>query len=248
MIALLSDFQETAYAGVVKAVIYSENPKANIVDIQHNILPQNILQAAWILKTSYLFFPKKTIFVCVVDPGVGGKRKNIAIETKNYWFIGPNNGCLYEAIKQDEIKQVYEIIIKNNWLVSNTFHGRDIYAKVAGQIDQGNKKALKKIPEQELERLEFFQKEHTGQIVNIDGYGNIITNVPTLNKKEYKVSYDGMEALIDFHKKYESAEEELFLITGSNNTLEFSIKNGSALNKFEVILAKAEIGKKIKIE
>ena len=248
MIALLSDFQQTDYAGVVKGVIYSLNPKAQIVDLTNSIYSENILQGAWILKINYRFFPKKTIFLCVVDPGVGGKRKAIAVETKNYWFVGPDNGLMELAAKEDGIKNVYEIQPDKKWKVSITFHGRDLFAKIAAILDQGKKTNLKKI-NTPLIKANYHQKEREGQIVNMDTYGNIVTNIPSLEKNKYKVSYDGLEALIDVHKNYESAkEDELFILTGSNNTLEFSVKNKSALEKFEIELAKPIIGKKIKME
>src|SRR3989344_2641791 len=106
MIALLTDFGNSEYVGVVKGVVCSVNKDAKITDLYNFVHPQNIKEAAWILYSSYSYFPKNTVFLCIVDPGVGSKRKCLAIKTKNYFFVGPDNGLMYKAACDDNIIDV----------------------------------------------------------------------------------------------------------------------------------------------
>ena len=110
VITLLTDFGlRDPYVGVMKGVIKRINPDVEIIDLSHEVPKYDIDTAALILWVSYRFFPRKTIHVCVVDPGVGTSRKAILIVTKNYYFIGPDNGCLYPAAKSDGIEEIYDI-------------------------------------------------------------------------------------------------------------------------------------------
>ena len=104
-IALITDFGlNDNFVGVMKGVILKINPTVNFIDISYNIQPQDIFSAAFLLKGSYKYFPKKTIFLVVVDPGVGSKRKPIIIKTKNYFFVGPDNGFLSLSAGREDVK------------------------------------------------------------------------------------------------------------------------------------------------
>src|SRR3989344_5807694 len=103
MIVILTDFGNSEYVGVMKGVIYSTNPNSKIVDLYNFVNPQNVKEGAWILYNNYKYFPKNTIFLCVVDPGVGSKRQCLAIKTKNYFFVGPDNGLMYKAATEDKL-------------------------------------------------------------------------------------------------------------------------------------------------
>ena len=186
MIVLLTDFQE--YANVMKGVMKSLNPDIEFMDLNNNIEHFNIIQGAWKLYSFYHYFPKGTIFLCVVDPGVGSERKGLIIHTRNYVFIGPDNGLMYSAAVDDGIFRIFEIdnnkakvlakgIFHRKYKISKTFHGRDIFGLVAASLE--NKYTLDfmgKITDIDV-KLDLRPVKDKGIIVDIDNYGNIITNI-----------------------------------------------------------------------
>lgn len=241
MIVTLTDFEDSEYLGVMKGVIYSICKDAKIADLFNKVTPQNIKEASWILLNNYHYFPKKTIFLCVVDPGVGSKRNAIAVETKNYFFVGPDNGLMNQAILRDGIKNVVKLPTKG---ASNTFHGRDVFAAACAKLESGigiNKLGRKT---KLSSGVGFYLSGRTGEITRIDNFGNIITNIEPLGKKEYSIDINNLSKKVKLYKTYEeAAPNKLFLIKGSSNTLEISIKNASAANKLKV-----KTGELIKIE
>jgi len=240
MIVLLTDFGESEYVGVMKGVIYSIACDARIVDLCHSIRPQNIIEASWLLKNNYKYFPEGATFCCVVDPGVGTERKAIAVKTEKYYFVGPDNGLLWETVAEQRIIEIRQIAIPPD--ASRTFHGRDVFAKAAANIEQGRFEAIGERIEK-IEKLELYQKGREGIVVRIDRFGNIVTNLAKLEKDKYCVVIDEKEYVMRYCLNYIGAkEDELFLIEGSNNTLEISLKNGNANDKLAV-----RTGGKIKI-
>jgi len=241
MIAILSDFGNSEYLGIMKGAIYSIAKDAKIVDLFNNINPHGIREGAWILLNSYKYFPKNTIFLCIVDPGVGSERQSIAIKTKNYFFIGPDNGLMFPAASEDKSLEV--IRIKEGENISKTFHGRDIFAKAAAKLENkvninqlGPKTAIKN-------KLGFYLKNRRGEIVRVDNFGNIITNLRHIDKDSYMVKHKNIEKTMEFYETYAKApQNRLFLIKGSSNTLEISIRNDKASRKFN-----ASVGDKIEI-
>ncbi len=185
LIVLLTDFgYRDPYVGVMKGVIKKINPHAEIIDLTHGISRQNVLEAAVILLVSRRYFPEKTIFVCVVDPGVGTSRRAIVMETKHYTYVGPDNGCLALAAEDDGIVGIYDVsesefTLKNK---SYTFHGRDVFAPIAAYLSLGyppeslgyrvDKYVRIDVPSPQIrgEALE-------GRIVYIDVFGNAMTNI-----------------------------------------------------------------------
>lgn len=236
MIVLLTDFGQSEYVGVMKGVIYRLHAAARIVDLCHDLRPQSIVEASWILKNSYRYFPQGSVFCCVVDPGVGTARKAIAVRTEEYCFVAPDNGLLWETLREREIDAMRELPVPAD--ASRTFHGRDVFAKAAARADLRHFDALgKKI--EALEKLELYQDGRTGIIVRIDRFGNIVTNVPPLDKSEYTVTIEGRERTMPFCATYDEAPDDtLFLITGSNHTLEISLKNNNAGERVRVTPAK----------
>ncbi len=231
MITLLTDFGDF-YPGVMKGVILSL-VETQIVDITHNVEPQNVLQGAFLLYHYYKYF-RNAVHVAVVDPGVGSDRKAILIETRNYTFIAPDNGIAFPAANEDGIKNIYEIdysISKFVGELSATFHGRDIFAPAAALAERGNVyEYCRKIDD--ITKLDLFDyKVGDGvvecKIVYIDRFGNLVTN---LRKKDVKgkVFYlSGIE--FPLVKTYADVNEgEPLALIGSFNTLELSIRNGSA--------------------
>jgi len=138
-IVLLTDFGNDFYVGQIKGVIKSIFNDVEIIDLTHNIQPQNVIQAAVVIGESYKYFPKGSIFICVVDPGVGSKREIILVKKDSYLFLAPNNGLLTKII--DNNCKVYKVVNEKYFLkpTSFTFHGRDIFAPVAAYLAKGKK-------------------------------------------------------------------------------------------------------------
>jgi S-adenosylmethionine hydrolase len=240
MIVLLTDFGQSEYVGVMKGVIYKIASDAQIVDLCHDLSPQNIVEASWILKNNYKYFSPGAVFCCVVDPGVGTERKALAVKTENFYFVAPDNGLLWETLMQQTIIEIRQIPVPPD--ASRTFHGRDVFAKAAINIDLGNFDEVgEKI--KEIKKLELYQNQREGIIVRIDRFGNIVTNLPKQDKETYSLQITGNEYVMNYCPDYDSANEgELFLIEGSSDTLEISLRNGNAGDKLNV-----KVGEKITI-
>jgi S-adenosylmethionine hydrolase len=240
MIVLLTDFGLGEYVGVMKGVIYNVNPNATIVDLCHDISPQNIIEASWILKNNYSYFPDGSVFCCVVDPGVGSERKVVAVKTKRSYFVAPDNGLLWETLKEQNIMEIRELAVPEN--AGRTFHGRDLFAKAAAEIDLGRFENLGR----KIDKIEQFQlhlERREGTVVRIDRFGNIITNLKSSHKETYSVETADNKYQMKFYPIYDAAAgNELFLIEGSCNTLEISLKNDNANKKLHL-----KPGTKIKI-
>lgn len=192
IITLLTDFgNQDAYVGIMKGVIAGINPFANIVDICHSVPPQDIFSGAYLLYTSYKYFPCKTIHAAVVDPGVGSRRDIVCVETKDYYFLVPDNGILSFIIQNEKPKSIFRITNNKYFLPSpsNTFHGRDVFAPVAAHLSLGVKPQQLGIKINQLEQLDVPEPVNKktgqveGQIIYIDRFGNLISNI----KKEYLV-------------------------------------------------------------
>ncbi len=220
-IALLTDFgYKDPYVGLMKAIIYRINSEVNIVDITHDITSFSIQEASYILYVSYRYFPKQTIFLVVVDPGVGTKRRVLIIKTNNYIFIGPDNGVLYQSVLDDGIKSIIEVTNDKFFMkpVSNTFHGRDIFAPIAAYVSLGIDPSVfgEKISVNDIVKLELEIKELTsnricGKVLYIDKFGNVVLN---LRFKEYNLS-----------KYYGKAK---IIINGLNGKIELVAKVGKS--------------------
>jgi len=226
MVILLTDFGPSEYVGVMKGVIYSIDHRAQIVDLCHSVSSQNIIEASWILRNNYKYFPEGSVFCCVVDPGVGSERKALAVKTERYYFVAPDNGLLWETLKEQEVIDIREIPIPSD--ASHTFHGRDVFAPAAAKIGLGK---FDQVGEKvgQIERLELYQDSGRGLVVRIDSFGNIITNIPKQGNGRYSVKIGEKIYQMNYRENYSAAKQgELFLIEGSNRTLEISLKNGSA--------------------
>ena len=185
-VVLLTDFGDRdGFSGVLKGVILSINPFSLLVDLTHNVDSFDILGGALILKAHYRYFPKGSIFLGVVDPGVGTERKAIAVKTENYYFVGPMNGLFDLVLKEEKPLEVVELKNPKYRLraVNNTFHGRDIFAPAAAYISKGIplKELGKEIKYQFL--LDFPKAigrpgRVVGKILYFDRFGNAVTNIP----------------------------------------------------------------------
>lgn len=185
-IAILSDLGIRDYfVAAMKGVIISTNPNVTIVDITHEVPKQDIRTAAFTLANAAETFPKGTIFVAVVDPGVGTKRRCVLLQTRNGMsFIGPNNGIFTLVAERFGVSKIYEITNKALMMpkISLTFHGRDLMAPVAAHLSLGLKpssvgpeiKALKRL---KMSTPKLTEAKIVGCILNIDDFGNLITNI-----------------------------------------------------------------------
>ena len=185
IISLLSDFgQKDPYVAEMKAVILSINPKVQLIDISHQINKFDIRMGAFILASATPYFPKNTIHLAVVDPGVGTERRSIIIETTQGIYVGPDNGLLMLAAQKSGIKKVYVINDPKYSLqrISKTFHGRDIFAPAAAFISKGIKPSdfgseIQNHVIPSFIKPKIKKHELIGEVIHIDDFGNIITNI-----------------------------------------------------------------------
>lgn len=185
IITLLTDFGlSDPYAGIMKGVILSINPRARLVDLTHEIPPGDIAQGAWRLYEAIPFFPKGTVHLAVVDPGVGGKRRPVALCTGEAFFVGPDNGIFSRITKGTAPIECAQIANDALFLrpVSPTFHGRDIFAPVAAHLSIGVPFDALGPPVRDLVSLDLGSVEEIGdaligRVVRVDRFGNLITNI-----------------------------------------------------------------------
>ncbi len=255
LITLTTDFGlADPYVAEIKAVILGINPNVEIVDISHQIEKFNTRMGAYVLASAAPHFPKGTIHLAVIDPCVGTKRKPILIETKNSFFIGPDNGVLALAAEKQGIKNVYEIANPKYMLpkISATFHGRDIFAPAAAHLSKGvppsefgpEVRQIVKPPSAKIIRKGAML---VGEIIHVDGFGNIITNLTakeleSLGIKESLNVKIGETALrLKLCRAYaEVKAKKPLAIIGSHDFLEISVNRGSAAEMF-----KAKAGDKV---
>ena len=252
IIALLTDFGTRDYfVGAMKGVILSINQNANIIDITHEIAPQSISAAGFILQNCYSEFPEKTVFTAVVDPGVGSARRAILVETGRYFFIAPDNGLLSFVFEEFENRRVFAI--ENDKFfrrpVSRTFHGRDIFAPCAAHLSAGIKPSefgtqindFVVLPSRKPHKTS--ENSIEAEVVFIDQFGNLITNLTAADlKNEFSLNINGREINVLLKYFAEAKPEELFLIEGSAGYLEIVAFQSSARDKLN-----AEIGQKISV-
>lgn len=185
IIALLSDFgSQDHYAGAMKGVALSICPEATLVDISHDIAPHDILDGALQLAASYPYFPQGTIFLVVVDPGVGSKRRGLAVDTGDYRFVAPDNGVLTAVFAESPPKTIVEITERRYGrpTVSRTFEGRDRFAPAAAWLAKGTRLAALGRPLQFYRTIEMpapvIEAEGIkGQVIRVDRFGNAVTNI-----------------------------------------------------------------------
>ena len=185
MITLTTDFgYKDPFVGIMKGVIGGINPQARIIDLTHGIAPQEIVGAALLLHHAVNYFPRGSIHVAVVDPGVGSDRRPILIEARGNYFIGPDNGIFSLALRDEVPSRIVHLSnpAYHRMPVSTTFHGRDIFAPVAAHLSLGVDCTVMGEATGEFTRLPWPAVTATsngleGEIVYIDGFGNLFTSV-----------------------------------------------------------------------
>ncbi len=185
IVTLTTDFgSKDSFAGSMRGAILKVNPQAQVIDISNEIGPQDIWEAAFALKTAYTYFPKETVHLAVVDPGVGTGRRPIVVKTENYSFVGPDNGIFSLIYLEAERVRVHHITAGHyfNPSPSSTFHGRDIFAPVAGWLTKGI--TIENFGEEVTDYVKLnvpvskqFPDGIEGNVIHVDRFGNVITNI-----------------------------------------------------------------------
>ncbi len=248
MIAFLTDWSlKSYYVGVAKAVMKKINPDAEIIDITHDIKPFDVRMAAHILLRASVDFPQGTIFVAVVDYGVGTSRKAICIRTKNeQFYIGPDNGIFTYVALNYGVKQVRELDNKSfHYGSSYTFHGRDIFAAVAGHLSKGVRfedvgSVLPNYIVLPVKAAQVQADAVIGEVVYFDGFGNVETNIPASSIQKLGWDIDDTILLNDkieltYVKAYGDVEKGKGLVhIDSSGFLEIAINQGCAEEFFKL--------------
>ncbi len=267
VIALLTDFGDSdIYVGVMKGVMKTIHPRAEFVDITHNIQPQNVREAAFALLNAYRYFPAGTIFLVVVDPGVGSTRKPIGAQAGGHTFIAPDNGVLSYTLAEFSEGRVVELTnaVYQLFPPSNTFHGRDIFAPAAAHMAAGVPlerlgpltDRIFKLP---IPHMNIEANRISGQVVHIDHFGNVMTNIgrlewvtttqlkleprsaaPTapilLNTDQITITIGG-QPIRDIHPSYGVARRgSAFALVDSNDNLEIAVNQGSAAEQLQIAI------------
>ncbi|MEW6570246.1 MAG: SAM-dependent chlorinase/fluorinase [Nitrospirota bacterium] len=250
VITLTTDFgHEDPFAGIVRGVILNINPSANVVDITHDINPQDIMEASFVIKNSFSFFPRRSIHVVVVDPGVGSARRPIMVAAETHYFIGPDNGVFSGIYKLTE-PTVIHITSQHYFLPkrSPTFHGRDIFAPVAAWLSRGvditnfgdtiSDYVTIQLPEVKKSAANIIE----GEVVYIDRFGNLTTNISAADienmlqdkpDRKIKVLVKGKEA--PFKDFYSQAQDKgLYSLINSFGYLELFVNKGNASSDFGI--------------
>lgn len=237
---LLTDFGLTDhYVGTMKGVLISKLPDAQIIDINHNIPAQDIRAAAYELLVSYSYQPHGAIFVCVVDPGVGSDRPILLAHAGPWWFIAPDNGLLSWVLEIQKPTELYHIPVPDQ--ASHTFHGRDVMAPVAIQLAQGVAPSELGRHADHYAQLPFpVVLKHgsmwQGEVLAIDVFGNLITNVrideikPYARSSKLWIEFDKNSTTIRGLSTTYSAVDvgKLCAIEGSHGYIEIAVNGGNA--------------------
>jgi len=250
-VTLTTDFGTSDhYVGAMKGVVYGINPSALVVDISHDVQSHDLLDGALAIAQAYSYFPLETIHVVVVDPGVGSARRPILARTEKYFFVAPDNGVLSLVFEREKRVSVRHISSDHYFLqpVSQTFHGRDVFAAVAGWLSKGVKPAsfgeeisnYARFRSPKPQRLENGRIQ--GVVLKVDKFGNLVTNItpqdiPQLFSPEpppFKILV-GKHEITSVRAAYAAgAPDEVFGILGSMGFLELSTNRGSAARALEV--------------
>lgn len=248
IITLTTDFGlGDAYVAIMKGVILLIAPEARLIDYTHGIMPGNIVEAAYLLRSGYSYYPRGTIHVVVVDPGVGSARRAILVQTPDAVFIGPDNG-VFTLVAEDarqtwgDSVQTIELTERRFWLpqVSATFHGRDIFAPTAAWLLRGTPLHELGHPISDPTSAEVVQPQPIGprllggQIIHIDRFGNCITNITAAHLERHGLGRQIVVQIIDqqlpglFRTYVDGPHATPMCLIGSSEHLEIAVFNGNA--------------------
>ena len=250
IVSLLSDFGlRDGYVAQMKGVILEKCPDANIIDISHQIEKHNISMGSFILETTVRYFPKGTVHVAVVDPEVGSERRAIMIECESGFLVGPDNGLLVRASEKLGLKSIRKIREKSldKKPIANTFHGRDVFAQVAGlllsgKMPDGIGDAVSRLERPNLVPARSAGNKLTCQVLHVDNFGNIITNVE--EERFRKMGKVGTKIMISTGKAvsparivksyYQLAPDIVGVLMGSQGYVEIALRERSASEELDL--------------
>lgn len=258
IITLTTDFGEGSYfTAVIKGVICNINPEVRIIDITHEVSHHDILEGAFILKCAYKYFPRRSVHMVVVDPGVGSERNPILVTTDNYYFLGPDNGVFSYIYEEEIVNSVHKITEEHYFLqpVCTTFHGRDIFAPVAAYFTKGVPINYFGDPVDEYKRLPLPQpkmigeKVLQGRVIYIDRFGNLITDIRKEHFDDIKFKAPDKKITIGIANQGLGEPQEYYAqappgkpaaLIGSSGHLEIFVNQGKAqsilgVNKGEAV-------------
>jgi S-adenosyl-L-methionine hydrolase (adenosine-forming) len=248
IIALLTDFGgRDHYAGAMKGVALAINPDATLVDITHEIPPHDVLAGALELAASYKFFPAGTVFLAVVDPGVGSSRHGLAAEAGGYKFVAPDNGVLTLVFHDAAPKRVVELTERRyaRPTVSRTFEGRDRFAPAAAWLTKGIELSALGRPLTSWQTLQVPEPTTSdstvnGEVLRVDRFGNLVTNIDrrTFDRLAGGGGIEitaGREAVAKVVATYAEADpDSLCALFGSTERLEIAVNGGSAADRLQL--------------
>jgi hypothetical protein len=254
IITLLSDFGlSDVYVGVMKGVIAPINPALTVVDLTHQIPPQNIAAARFSLMNAYPYFPTGTVHIAVVDPGVGSHRRGIALQLDTGFLVGPDNGLFSGVLNQNPVVEAVELTNPKYWRTptpSTTFHGRDIFASAGAHLASGVplEQLGEVIDPETLVQLTIPEQTPTasgvaGCIQYIDHFGNLITNIPAadVQGKTWSVAVGDSptetlrERIIPGSQTYSNQPlGEVVALVGSHGWVEIAVNGGSAQSELQM--------------
>jgi S-adenosylmethionine hydrolase len=257
VIALMTDFGiGDGDVGVMKGVIAGITPDANIIDITHNVGPQNVSSGAWILAAAYRYFPKNTVFVCVVDPGVGSTRGAIALHAGDWYFVGPDNGLFSYVMSEQSIHAAVLLTNSSYHLptVSSTFHGRDIFAPTGAYLARGLTGVFFElgppVDPASLSRLVVAGVVRDGiainaHIIHVDNFGNLITSIPLSSVPELfttpdvRIVFPNEDMEVAERRRYFADgpyDGQAFIYGDSSGYVGIAVRNGNAAKTLGVAL------------
>jgi len=242
VVTLTTDFGiHDSYVGTMKGVLLRICPGVCIVDISHGINPQDILEASLVLDNAYSFFPAGSVHVAVVDPGVGGSRRPMILAAGEHFFVGPDNGIFTRVLEFEPGAKAFAITEREYLLpvISDTFHGRDIFSPVAAHLARGVDPGAFGPPLESPHRIELptpriWEDEIRGEVIHIDSFGNILSNISrdhfaaAVQDREFVVFING-KRIDRLCRTYEEQERGRTLaLFGSSGLLEIAIAEGRA--------------------
>lgn len=251
IVTMLTDFGlSDSYVAQMKGVILSQHPDATIVDITHQVPPQDILYASRSLANTWSYFPKGTIHMVIVDPAVGTKRERLVVESKGHYFVAPDNGVL-SLLKMDPSAKFYNINLQNIKVQnpSFTFEGRDVFAPTVNSLLAGSRPGDLGQLTQQVREIHFprpvVSADHIeGEIISFDHYGNMVTNITRdlVQGLDYQIQV-GNIMIGKMAKTYaDMVPGELLALINSSGYLELSVSGGNAQAKFNFVR-----GQKVKL-
>jgi hypothetical protein len=239
IITLCTDFGlQDGYVAAMKGVMLSIAPHARLIDISHEITHQSIQEGAFVLRSAYEFFPPGTVHLVVVDPGVGSERRAVAVQAGKHLFVAPDNGVLVYVLRREKEVEAVSLTNLAYWReeISETFHGRDIFAPVAAHLARGVPLRDLGEPIDELVQVELSVPQRRGEgaiighVIHVDGFGNAVTDIPAsmLQGGHWRV-VAGDARIGGLSSTYALvAKGELLALIGSHGFLEIAVREGSA--------------------